>query len=80
MQRCLLAVTNIYPLLELISFEYTAALVSRHLRKAGAQLLHCSLFFPAGHLTLPFSKELNFPRSESVYGVVINQLQWELHM
>lgn len=44
MQRCLLAVTNIYPLLELSSFEYIAALVSRHLRKVGAHLLHSSVF------------------------------------
>lgn len=71
MQRCLLAVTNIYPLQELSSFEYAAALVSRHLSEAGVQLLHSSLLFPAGHLTLPSSKELNFPRSGSVYGTVI---------
>lgn len=56
--------------------EDTAALVSEEGRCAAAPFL----FFPAGHLILPFSKKLNFPRSESVYGVVINQLQWELHV
>lgn len=79
MQRCLLAVTNIYPLQEPSSFEYTAAFVSRRLSEAGVQLLHSSLFFfPAGHLALPSLKELNFPRSGSVYGTVIAPLQWEL--
>lgn len=56
MQRCLLAVTNIYPLLEQNSFEYTATPVSRHLREAGAQLLHSCLFFQLATLHYPSQK------------------------
>jgi len=55
MQRCLLAVTNIYPLQELSSFEYTVELVSRRLSEAGVQLLHS--FFSFQLATLPYPSQ-----------------------